>query len=340
MIAALKRVAKAHWPPLRLRVVLFATLLFATVLFMAMLPGVVAQMMVLDGGKLLVGVVLVLGAMVVLAGLLSRGIARPIDALSRASEGVALGRVEIPETPVTAVIEIRALYDNFRAMADRIERRSRYLRDFAAAVAHEFKTPLAGITGALELLDEHGAEMSEAERRRFIGNAAADADRLSRLVQRLLDLARADMTTIGADSRADVALVAAQLAATTAGPPVVAVSAADALPYARITPEVLATILATLIDNSRLAGASSVTIDARLAGDDIAIAVTDDGPGVPAADRERIFEPFFTGRRESGGAGLGLAIARSLLSASGGAIDCVAAPKGAHFALRLPVIGG
>ena len=90
-------------------------------------------------------------------------------------------------------------------MAGRIEQRTRYLRDFAAAVSHEFKTPIAGIRGALELLDEHGAGMSDEERKKFIGNAAADAERLSRLVQRLLDLARADMATADSSSRADVA---------------------------------------------------------------------------------------------------------------------------------------
>ena len=78
-------------------------------------------------------------------------------------------------------------------MAEAIARRSRYLRDFAAAVSHEFKTPLAGIRGAVELLEDHHEEMTEAERARFLGNISADTARLSQLVTRLLDLARADM---------------------------------------------------------------------------------------------------------------------------------------------------
>jgi signal transduction histidine kinase len=62
----------------------------------------------------------------------------------------------------------------------------------------------------------------------------------------------------------------------------------------------------------------------------------DDGPGVPPADRDRLFEPFFTSRREAGGTGLGLSIARSLLAASSGRVGLVEAEAGAVFEVRLP----
>jgi signal transduction histidine kinase len=146
-----------------------------------------------DRGKIALGAGLIFAVLLVLVGLLSRGIARPIEALGRATENVARGAVAIPDPPVTAAVEIRALYENFASMAARIERRSRYLRDFAAAVSHEFKTPIAGIRGALELLEDHEDAMSPEERRRFLSNATKDADRLSLLLERLLHLARADM---------------------------------------------------------------------------------------------------------------------------------------------------
>lgn len=290
-----------------------------------------------DRWSILTGIGLILIALVVLVALLSRGIARPIDALSRASEAIALGGTEVPDTPITAAIEIRALYDNFRAMAERIDRRSRYLRDFAAAVSHEFKTPIAGIRGALELIDDHGAAMSDAERRRFIDNATADADRLQRLVERLLDLARADMITIDAGASADVGAVAARLGA---GAVRIELTLPDSLPRARITPEVLETILETLADNSRQAGAAVISVGAMRADDGIELTVTDDGSGVAEADCERIFEPFFTARREQGGTGIGLAIVRSLLAAMGGHIACVTVPRGARFVISLPVAAG
>lgn len=286
-----------------------------------------------DRGKIMLGIGLILLTLLILVGLLSRGIARPIDALARASEDVARGHVTIPETPATAAIEIRALYANFAAMAARIERRSRYLRDVAAAVSHEFKTPLAGIRGAIELLDEHGDTMSAADRHRFLGNAGADAERLSRLVQRLLDLARADMATIDADARADVTAAAARVADSFRSDRF-AVEVAGQGAFARITPEVIETVLETLVENSRQAGATVATI-AVDAADGVRIVVGDNGPGIAEADRERIFEPFFTGRRESGGTGLGLAIARSLLAASGATIAAEPVSTGARFVITL-----
>ena len=284
---------------------------------------------------ILFGTAVIFATLLVLAGLLSRGIARPIAELARASQGVARGPVVVPQTPVTAAIEIAQLYDHFRAMAERIERRSRYLRDFAAAVSHEFKTPIAGISGAIELLDEHGAEMSADERRRFLGNAAADADRLTRLVQRLLDLARADMATIEADARADVVAAARRVADSFRSPAFAVTVEAGDVPAARVTAEAIETILETVVENSRQAGAGVVTIRVAVERGDMCVSVDDDGPGIPTADLERIFEPFFTGRREAGGAGLGLAIARSLLAASGGTIVAERVERGACLRIGL-----
>src|SRR3546814_1626269 len=76
---------------------------------------------------------------------------------------VAAGRGRVPEPPPTAAIEIQGLYRDFAVMAAAIERRSRYLRDFAHAMSHEFKTPLSGIRGAIELLEDHDATMRSEE---------------------------------------------------------------------------------------------------------------------------------------------------------------------------------
>jgi two-component system sensor histidine kinase ChvG len=291
-----------------------------------------------DRGKIALGVVLIFMTLVVLAGLLSRGIARPIRALATASENVARGTIDIPEPPVTAAVEIRELYVNFAQMAERIEARARYLRDFAAAVSHEFKTPLAGIRGAIELLDDHGAEMDPAERGRFLGNAAADAERLSRLVQRLLDMARADMLSAGEDARADAVAVARIVAANRSDAKLrVEVDVAPGLPAARVSAEALETVLTTLADNSRQAGAGRVTIALAPLDGAIEIRVADDGKGISAPDRARIFEPFFTGNREHGGTGLGLPIARSLLAATGGTIVLEPGESGTVFVLRVPL---
>ncbi|WP_155931718.1 histidine kinase dimerization/phospho-acceptor domain-containing protein [Methylopila sp. 73B] len=129
-----------------------------------------------DLGKIALGVGVIFAIILGLSALLSRTIARPIERLSEATKQVALGPTSVPPPPATAAVEIRELFENFARMAKEIERRSTYLRDFAAAMSHEFKTPLAGIRGALELLDEHGAEMDQSDRRRFLANATQDAD--------------------------------------------------------------------------------------------------------------------------------------------------------------------
>ncbi|NWM24758.1 sensor histidine kinase, partial [Escherichia coli] len=91
-------------------------------------------------------------------------------------------------------------------------------------------------------------------------------------------------------------------------------------------------VLANLIQNAVDHGGRNVTL--RIEG--ASIEVEDDGPGIPEADRARIFEPFFTSRRSAGGTGLGLPIARSLLASHGGTIALAAAERGTCFEIRVP----
>ena len=291
-----------------------------------------------DRGKFLLGLAGIVAILVVLSGLVSRGITRPIERLSRASREVAEGAGDVPETPRTAAVEIRRLYEDFGAMAQAIARRSRYLRDFAAAVSHEFKTPLAGIGGAVELLQDHGETMSREERQRFLANIAADSGRLNQLVTRLLDLARADMARPEAGVAVAVAPSARRVADAQGGRGLaVTLDLPEPLPPVATPEATIETVLTVLVENSRQAGASAVAISAAVHDGRVVLAVTDDGPGVAEHDRERLFEPFFTSRRAQGGTGLGLAIARSLLAASHGEIRCETAAKGARFVVTLPV---
>jgi len=290
-----------------------------------------------DRGKIALGVAGIFAVLVVLAGLVSRGVTRPIEALSAASREVAAGRGILPETPTTAAVEIQALYEDFRIMAHAIDRRSGYLRDFAAAVSHEFKTPLAGIAGAVELLQDHGETMSPVERRRFLDNAAADTVRLSKLVTRLLDLARADMARPEADVAVALAGPISRAADAFDGEAFrVELALSAGLPSVAVPETTLDTVLGVLLQNSRQAGARRVAVTASQTAEAVILRLADDGPGVPPADRGRLFEPFFTSRRAEGGTGLGLSIARSLLAASHGAITLVDSPVGAAFDIALP----
>ncbi|MBI1408236.1 MAG: HAMP domain-containing protein [Caulobacter sp.] len=290
-----------------------------------------------DRGKILFALALILGMLVIMAGLVSRGISRPIVALSRAARAVTAGRGTVPDTPTTAAIEIRALYEDFREMAEAIDRRSGYLRDFAAAVSHEFKTPLAGIGGAVELLQDHFETMSPQERRRFLDNIAADNARLNQLVSRLLDMARADMARPEAGDAVDPGPALKRAAEDRASGLKVSLELPDPLLAVAVPAATLEAVLTTLLENSRQAGAKSVVVSAAVLDRRLCLAVQDDGPGVAEADRERLFEPFFTSHRADGGTGLGLSIARSLLAASHATIADVPCTGGARFELRLPL---
>lgn len=292
-----------------------------------------------DRGKILLGVVAIFGLLVLLSGVLSRAIVRPIEALSRATRDVAAGRGSVPPDPDLSVTEIRALYEDFRVMAESLAHRSRYVRDFAASVSHEFKTPLSGIRGAIELLEDHGESMTRAERGQFLANISADADRLSHLVGRLMELARADMRVPDANSRADVLQGLTRVADGFRTESFhVDIRQSVPLPKVRAEPSTIEAVAATIIENSRQAGASTLTIAGAADRDWVIIDLRDDGPGIPASDREHIFAPFFTSKREAGGSGLGLAIARSLVEASRGQLLLVPSAIGAHFSLRLPSV--
>ncbi|MFN4186180.1 MAG: ATP-binding protein, partial [Hyphomonas sp.] len=96
-------------------------------------------------------------------------------------------------------------------------------------------------------------------------------------------------------------------------------------------------VVSTLLENSRQAGATAVTISTAALSDRLVVTLADNGPGVAPADAGRVFEPFFTTRRGEGGAGLGLSIARSLLAANDATLDLQPTTEGAVFELVMPL---
>ena len=288
-----------------------------------------------DRGKIAIGIAAILGLLIIISGVISRGVTRPIERLGQATRAVASGRGSVPEVPPTAAIEIQGLYADFAAMTAAIEHRSRYLRDFAYAVSHEFKTPLAGIRGAIELLHDHPG-MAAADRTRFLANVDADAQRLTLLTTRLLDLARADMTAPG-EPCADPAGVIARAADAVRGASFAVEVTPGPIPPVALPATTIETALATLFDNARQAGAHAVHIQASVDATQAVLTIHDNGPGIAPADAARLFEPFFTTRRGQGGTGLGLPIAASLLEASGGTITLVDSEP-TTFRVTLPLL--
>jgi signal transduction histidine kinase len=153
-----------------------------------------------------------------------------------------------------------------------------------------------------------------------------------------MELAKADLHRPGATAGAALPPVLAMVADGLAGEgfavrPVLP----DMLPRLTIDARTLEAVLTTLVDNARQAGASVVTVSAGVEDGHVVIDLADDGRGIAPADRDRVFEAFFTTKRETGGTGLGLPIARSLVEAYGGTLTLAEAIQGSRFTLTLPI---
>jgi two-component system sensor histidine kinase KdpD len=206
------------------------------------------------------------------------------------------------------------------------------------SVSHDLRSPLTAITAAAGGL---GSETLDAEARaELVSVIATESDRLTRLVDNLLDLSRLQAGQL--EPRADWAsveeVVEATLASVPAPPGGFAVSIDPELPMFEADIAQIERALANVVENSvRHADAGPVTITAERIGDELSIRVADRGPGIARAELERIFEPFHTGDR-SEGTGLGLAIARGFVEANGGSLRAQSLPgQGATFAIRLPL---
>lgn len=289
-----------------------------------------------DRGKIALGIVGIFLLLIVLSAVLARAIVRPVENLSKATRALASGKQAELVRPSLQVVEIRDLIGDFEAMAQSIDKRSRYLRDFASSLSHEFKTPLAGISGGIELLQDHADDMPAADRERFLANMAADAQRLSRLVRRLMELAQADLQLDGDEERTDPGpMLAALKDGFGTSDFAIEIDIASAIPSVRMGDDALEAVLATLIENSRQAGANHLAIGVSCTDNEVRIDLIDDGPGVPDGDRSRIFDPFFTSKRAQGGTGLGLSIAQSLLAAYRGTLTLLPSGEGAHFRITI-----
>jgi signal transduction histidine kinase len=305
---------------------------------LARTPGNIRQALYGKRRELTRGGLALLAVVIGIALLASFTIARPVRALRDQARRAARGeRGAVTPLKHAGTREIAELSETVAEMAQTLEQRASYIRDFAAQVSHEFKTPLTAMQGAVEMLREHGAGMSAEERARFLDILERDTHRLSQLVRRLLELARADVMPAAAET-AEVGPVL-EAAARRQRDLGLAVELRD-VPAARVTmaAETLDSILGSLLDNVRAhAGAGArATLAVAAHGIGVDIEVRDDGAGISAGNRARVFEPFFTTARATGGTGLGLSIARSLMRAHGGELDLLAAERGAHFRLRLP----
>ena len=269
---------------------------------------------------------------------------RPLSEVADTAAAIAGGdraRRLRPDRTDTELGRVAAAFDGMVDALDQAvtvsARSEETMRRFLAEAAHELRTPIAALQATAERLLRDQPE--RPERDEIEASVAAGAARLGRLVAELLDLARLEAGGVPPGNTVDLGAVTVAAAAEVCS---------EACFDIRVDPEPLrvrgdasaiARAVRNLLDNAVAAAgpAGHVKVSASASPDGVEINVSDDGPGIPAADREQIFEPFTRLEPGSGnGTGLGLAIARRIARQHGGDLICKAVPTGASFTLRLP----
>lgn len=256
-----------------------------------------------DAGLVLAATV---GLAVALAWLATRLLLRPVLRLTERTGEIERGAPDaFRPMGHYGTREMALLGDRFGRLARRLSRRNEELVVFSRHLSHEFKSPLTGIAGAVELLRDE-PDMDAAQRDRFLANIGADAARLTALASGLRELATAELRD--AEGSTDLG-AAVSRAAAFAGLEAV-VEGTATLP---LSPDDAAIVLEQLARNAGEHGATR--LHARVHEDRILIC--DDGEPIAPGDRSRLLDPFFTTKRERGGTGLGLSIASAVLARHG-----------------------
>ncbi|MFE2410994.1 sensor histidine kinase [Kitasatospora sp. NPDC059408] len=287
---------------------------------------------------------------------LAHGLTAPLREMTAAARAMASGdysrRVEVSSRD-----EIGELAATFNQMAADLEAADRHRRELVANVSHELRTPIAALRAVLENVVDGVVQPNPAT----LEAALEQTERLGRLVTHLLDLSKIDDGVVDLDARPfevreflDGVLRGVTVDGATAGGAFsrrgdvrLALEVSPAGLTGVADPERLHQVVANLVDNAckHSPPGGTVTVRARPDGEPggLLLEVEDEGPGIPPADRNRVFERFSRsgtataqGPGSDGGTGLGLAIARWAVDLHGGRIAVAESPRGCRIEVRLP----
>ena len=305
---------------------------------------------------LLIFMPLLFGLLVLITWLVTGYTLRPIAELRRGAAEVTQTGIprDLPVPP--ARDEVRSLALTLNDMLSRLAEAQQRQRDLVSDTAHELRSPIASIRAQLEVAIDHPDGLDWAETARDVH---ADTLRLARLAEDLLLLARLDEQRIRR-SPVDLAEVCTSVAARYAAARVPVAADAPAPVMVSGDPDALSRLVVNLLDNAVRHAATQVSVSVRACGGVARLEVTDDGPGIPAADRERAFGRFSRlddARSREGGdgaglngagrtglawtglagrGGLGLAIVRATAEAHGGSVTLGDAGPGLRATVQLP----
>jgi two-component system sensor histidine kinase ChvG len=284
-----------------------------------------------------------------LSAVLAQTMTRRLRRLTQASIEYARGHAPL-DLNIKGEDEIGDLGRAVTYMAEEIERRNEYNRDFVSTIMHEMKTPVTAIKGAAEVL-EGGAVDKKDARKKFLGNIRYEADRLTRMVGELSELTKLDVETLrGQKEKVDYCTCIREIldriiptfdedrATFTASIP------GDAIPT-MVMPGRIEQVVANLLENAfrYTPTTGHVKLVVSRDGRDVLTCVKDTGPGITAGSAYRIFERFYTtepkGVPKEYGSGLGLAVAKSIVENHHGRIWATSDPgEGATFTFSLPIL--
>ncbi|XMA40389.1 HAMP domain-containing sensor histidine kinase [Streptomyces albogriseolus] len=308
---------------------------------------------------------LALAALVVFGRRMLRRGLKPLSDMAHTAHGIAshdltesAARLPLRADGRDGGREVAELRTAFNTMLEHIDdslavraRAEQRLRRFVADASHELRTPLMSVRGYADLF-QYAAANEPAERERHLARLRAEAARMGVLLDDLLLLARLDAAEAEAPLRpADTDLTElvqqaadAFRAARPAHPLTVTARTPGAL-VLPLDPQRVRQVLDNLLANAAVhtPAGTPVSVEVSVRGDAAVLRVADAGPGIPAEERERVFDRFHrvdTARsRDRGGSGLGLSVARSLVRAHGGDITLTAEPGATVFTVRLPLRG-
>lgn len=277
-----------------------------------------------------------LAALTVLIGyLLAQRFINPLSDVIAAAQAVAGGDLTT-RVPVEGPGDLRSLSDSFNRMTDALERSDRERRAALTDIAHELRTPLTVMRGRLEGFVDGVYPLDEAH----LAPVLEETYQLERLVEDLRTLTLAEARQLHFDRRpTDLGELAQRAvgvfdAEARERALTLAVSVAPGLPAVTADPQRVSQVIGNLLGNALryVPENGQVTVSVARAPGGVELAVSDTGPGVPEADLPHLFDRFWRGEksraRASGGAGLGLAIARQLIEAQGGTLTARNRPEG------------
>lgn len=304
----------------------------AGVIYASRTPSNIFRHLYEEKGKFILAGIAVLIVTLIIGLIFSRTITRPMHELIQRIAEIRRGEPDaFRPLKHYGTREFALLSRSFLEMAETLSHRSDHISTFAAHLTHELKSPLTSIRGAAELLQDSASpgQLTDPERKKFLDNILGDTERIEVLVRRLRELAQAEAAQAGGS-----AVLQSLIGELRGRFPDLAIEAGGALDRTiGMSAENALIVLSHLADNAGRHNATELKLMASDGAGAVRVVVSNNGDAISAANRERIFDAFFTTRRDSGGTGMGLSIAQAMLRANGGSIRLLP-EEGTAFEVR------